>query len=154
MPDRRRPVAETGVSHIGLSVTDLDRSIAFYVDVLGAQLLRPPYDSDRGSFRMAVVMFGPTGLDLCQHDANQGEGFVPARTGLDHLALTASSEAELEAWARWLDDNGIDRSEIRDAQGAGSIFDFLDPDGVQLEFFFLDPDKLARSATWAGTTAS
>ena len=149
MPDRHRPVAETGVSHLGLSVTDVDRSVAFYCDVLGAQLLRPPYGSDRGAFRMAVVNFGPTGLDLCQHDANQGEGFIPARTGLDHLAFTTCSEAELEAWARWLDDNGIARSEIRDVQGAGSVFDFLDPDGIQLEFFFLDQDKRGRSATWA-----
>ena len=154
MPDTCRPVAETGVSHLGLSVADLERSIRFYCDVLGAQPLQPATDSDRGAFRMAVVMFGATALDLCQHAGNGGEGFLPARTGLDHLAFTASSQAEIEAWARWLDDNGIARSEIRDAQGAGAIFDFLDPDGIQLEFFFFDPGMLSRSATQADTAST
>jgi catechol 2,3-dioxygenase-like lactoylglutathione lyase family enzyme len=37
--DRARPQL-VGVSHFGFSVTDLDRSIEFYCDVLGATLIR------------------------------------------------------------------------------------------------------------------
>jgi len=37
------------------------------------------------------------------------------------------------------------RVAIRDSSGFGWMFDFEDPDGVQLEFYFLDQDKLAAS---------
>ena len=135
MPDVERPPTGLGISHVGLSVRDLERSLAFYCDVLGARVVRPPYDSVRGRFRMAVIAWGPISFDLCRHDDGEGERFDPARTGLDHLAFGVSSREELEAWAAWLDRNRIERSEIRDADGAGPIFDFVDPDGVQLEFF-------------------
>jgi glyoxylase I family protein len=136
------------ISHLGLSVTDLDRSVAFYCDVLGAKLVRAPYEADRGAFRLALVHLASTGLDLCEHDANHGESFEPARTGLDHLAFNAASKAELEQWASWLDSRGVARSEIRDGGQVGLMFDFVDPDGVQLEFFFVDQERLRTSTTY------
>ena len=33
---------------------------------------------------------------------------------------------------------------MRDAQGVGTMFDLADPDGIQLEFLFLDPEKLRQ----------
>jgi glyoxylase I family protein len=94
---------------MGFSVRDLDRSIRFYCDVLGATLLREPYDGDSPSFsgRMALVGFGMFGLDLFEHAGNGGEPFEPARTGLDHLAFGAQSVAEVKRWASWLDECGI-----------------------------------------------
>jgi glyoxylase I family protein len=66
----------------------LDRSIAWYCDVLGAVVAREPFPGDRASFsgRMAVLLVGPLILDLYEHAANGGERFDPAGTGLDHLA--------------------------------------------------------------------
>jgi len=80
MPDVERPPTGLGISHVGLSVRDLERSLAFYCDVLGARVLRPPYDSVRGRFRMAVIAWGPISFDLCRHDDGEGERFDPART--------------------------------------------------------------------------
>jgi glyoxylase I family protein len=147
-PDRPQQV---GVSHLGISVTDLDQAIAFYCDVLGATLLRPPYEGDSTSFsgRMALVYLGSLSLDLYQHAANVEERFDPSRTGLDHLALVAKSSEDLEAWAGWLDHHSVPRSEIRDAGDVGAMFDFEDPDGIQMEFFFLDQEKLRRSAIYS-----
>jgi hypothetical protein len=45
---------------------------------------------------------------------------------------------------------------VRDSGGVGHIFDFIDPDGIQLEFFYLDQAKLRLSSTYsvsAETTA-
>jgi glyoxylase I family protein len=125
------------MSHLGFSVTDLDRSIKFYCDVLGAELVRAPYDGDSPSFsgRMALVMLGSNGLDLYEHAGNEGERFEPARTGLDHLALVAESFEHLKTLADWLDACEVPRSEIRDV-GVGAMFDFVDPDGIQIEFCF------------------
>ena len=142
--DRPRP---SGLNHLGISVTDLDASVAFYCEVLGATIAIPPKEgqSQSSSWRYAVVALGPLAVDIYQHAENGGERFAPTRTGLDHLGLSADTRDDLVAWARWLDANGVTLSEIRDAV-IGEIFDFVDPDGIQLEFFFMDPKRSKDSA--------
>ena len=65
-----------GVHHLGFSVTNLERSIRFYCDVLGADLWREPYDGDSPSFsgRMALVSLGGLGLDLFGISATERRG--------------------------------------------------------------------------------
>jgi glyoxylase I family protein len=149
MPKNETGPQQSGVSHVGLSVTDLDRSLSFYRDVLGALLVRAPFGGDRAAFsgRMAILMLGLTVLDLFEHGDNHAERFDPARTGLDHLALMADSYEDLDAWARWLDAHDIEHSEIRDSGGFGAQFDFVDPDGIQIEFCFLDQDMMRDAAS-------
>jgi len=148
MPDTADRPPQSGVGHLGLSVTDLDRSIGFYCDVLGAILVQPPFPGFSPAFsgRQAIVMLGSMGVDLYEHDRNEGEEFDPARTGLDHVAFVASSLAELGSWAAWLDNQGVARSELRDASGFGTMFDFVDPDGIQLEVFFFDQATAASTS--------
>jgi glyoxylase I family protein len=138
----------SGVDHVGLSVTDLDRSISFYRDELGALVTVPPFEGYRGfSGRMAILLLGMTTLDLYEHAANAAESFEPSRTGLDHLALAADSYDQVDAWVRWLDSRGIPHSEVRDSAGFGALFDFVDPDGIQIEISFLDRDMLRQAST-------
>jgi glyoxylase I family protein len=146
--DRPDPV---GLSHLGLSVSNLERSINFYCDVLGATLARTPYEGDSPAFsgRMALVIIGSLILDLFEHSGNGGDQFDPSSTGLDHLALVAQTFDDLQRWARWLDLQKVQHSEMRDAQGVGSMFDFTDPDGIQWEFLYLDPEKLGRLESYA-----
>jgi glyoxylase I family protein len=130
-----------GVHHLGISVSSLERSMRFYRDVLGATLLVKPNDGTRSSFsgRVAIFGLGEHILDICQHARNAGERFDPVRTGLDHLALEARSVEELRAWAAWLDKCDVARSPIREvADGLGATFDFVDPDGIQMEFSYLN----------------
>jgi glyoxylase I family protein len=136
-------------------VTDLDRSIRFYSDVLGAVVVRGPYVGDNPSFsgRMALVMLGRNGLDLFEHTVNDGKRFEAPRTGLDHLALAAESLEHLQMWAAWLDDQGVRCSEIR-VTGVGAMFDFADPDGIQFEFFFTDQERLRQSELYSSVTSS
>lgn len=131
-------------------MTDIERSIRFYCDVLGATLARIPDAGNNPAFtgRKALVMLGPIGLNLYEHAGNNGVRFHPSQTGLDHLALIAESADHLHAWAGWLDSQDIPHSHVRDGGGVGKMFDFVDPDGIQIEFFFLDQEKLRSSTAY------
>jgi glyoxylase I family protein len=149
-----------GAHHFGFSVRDLDRSIRFYCDVLGADLIRPPYAGDNPSFtgRMAIVGLGTTGLDLVEHAGNGGQRFDPQCTGLDHLGFATESVQDLERWASWLDACGIPHSGVREIvpgdtgttnpEPHGAMLDFADPDGIQLEFLFLDSKKIQQAGVY------
>ena len=122
-------------------MTNLQRSVRFYCDVVGADLLVGPNGGTSPSFtgRMAILSLGGRVFDVCEHSGNEGERFNPVRTGLDHFALEANSVGELQAWATWLDSCGVARSAIREvADGLGKMFDFVDPDGIQVEFIHLN----------------
>jgi glyoxylase I family protein len=144
----------SGAHHFGFSVRDLDRSIRFYCDVLGAGLVRPALRRRQAVFCwLAIVSLGATGLDLFEHASNGGEGFDPARTGLDHLGFATESVEDLEAWASWLDACNIPHSGVREvaagdtaAEPLGAMLDFADPDG--LEFLFLDSEKIRKAGVY------
>src|SRR5215213_6638951 len=68
--------------HIGLSVTDLDRSLAFYQDVLELELIQRSEDSDRHFAFLGAA--GRLFLTLWQQSANE---FSAAHSGLHHLAF-------------------------------------------------------------------
>ncbi len=130
-----------GLHHLGISVANLERSMRFYLDVLGADLLVGPHDGTSPSFtgRMAILSLGGSIFDVYEHSRNEDQRFDPAHTGLDHFALAATSLDELQDWATWLDSCGVARSGVREAaDGRAKIFDFVDPDGIQIEFIYLN----------------
>ena len=130
--------------HYGVSVTDLERSLAFYCEVMGGIVILPPHSVDEFSFRRAVIWIGAMGIDLNEHATNSGDAFDPTRTGLDHLAFSVTSYDALVAWAAHLETNGVVCSPIRNLEGVGEAFDFRDPDGIQIEMWHRD-----RNGSWA-----
>jgi glyoxylase I family protein len=123
-----------GVSHVSLSVRDLDRSFAFYTEVLDLPVLTAPFDGVAFDGREALVLAGRVAICLQQHDSNQGEESDPRRTGLDHLALHLSSVEDLRSWRQRLAARGVEASEVRKVM-FGWIVELRDPDGIQLELF-------------------
>ena len=86
----------TGVHHIGITVTDLDTSAAWYTRVLGARELRR---LDIGPMTKALVRLGPVTLGLVSHGRTAAPGpFDEHRAGLDHLSLAVPDMAGLRAW--------------------------------------------------------
>ncbi|MBO0874941.1 MAG: VOC family protein [Pseudonocardia sp.] len=132
--------ALTGLHHVGITVTNLERSVQWYGEMLGlVQVMEEVYPGGR-----VVVMVRPgTAVDigLDSHDRNEGEPFAPHRTGLDHLALGTTTRAELDAWHAYLNAKGVECGEIKDITEplAFSLFSFTDPDGVAIEIFYMDP---------------
>jgi glyoxylase I family protein len=123
-----------GYAHIAVTITDIEVSRAWYTKLFGAD---PVLDEDTGPFRHTVwALPGRTLYSLHyfkDHLAKPG----PAdefRPGLDHIGFAVESRADLEVWAKKLDDLGIAHGEIVDAS-YGSGLAFRDPDNIQLEFF-------------------
>ncbi|MEU9251256.1 VOC family protein [Streptomyces sp. NPDC048270] len=118
--------------HVGLNVTDLDRSLAFYRDALGFRLLGEGREEGR---RFAFLgQDGELVLTLWQ----QADGaFAPASAGLHHLALSAGAIEEVREFEERLRSLGVEfayEGVVAHGEGAasGGIF-FHDPDGTRLE---------------------
>ncbi|MDJ0379808.1 VOC family protein [Streptomyces sp. G-G2] len=118
--------------HIGLNVTDLGRSLGFYRDALGYELLGEGAEADR---RFAFLgQDGVLALTLWE----QADGpFAPASAGLHHLALSAGTIEEVRAYEERLRALGVDFAHEgivahREGAASGGIF-FHDPDGTRLE---------------------
>lgn len=126
-----------GVSHLSLSVRDLDASLGFYRDALQLPVLREPYDGVVFDGRQAMVLVGRTALSLQEHRGNDGRGFDPLRVGLDHLAFDIGDREHLRTWADRLDRAGIQNSGVTEVPGWGAMVELRDPDGIQLELFAL-----------------
>jgi glyoxylase I family protein len=135
--------AVAGIHHLSLTVRDLDASVAWYQRLLGAQRIPmtfPHYECEDTGY--GVLLVEPrSGLMIGLHTntGNDGVQFDEARCGLDHVGLGVATRDDLEAWAAWLDELGIEHSGIRsgDAPLAFATLVFRDPDNIQLELFAL-----------------
>ena len=133
----------TGLSHIDLTVTDLDRSERWYAELLGLQrVLDGRNDDHRFASRYLLHPGSLLIIGLVAHDARPGlepgVRFDEHRIGLDHLSLNVASAEELRAWQQRLAERDIDHSPIVEAD-LWDVLVFRDPDGIQLELFHMKP---------------
>jgi catechol 2,3-dioxygenase-like lactoylglutathione lyase family enzyme len=122
------------LTHVALTVRDLSVSVPWYEELFDAD---PVIDEDTTpDMHHTVYLLGNgTLIGLHQHKTPAPpEVFSEYRVGLDHIAFGCASRAELEKWARKLDELGVDHGDIKDA-AYGSGLSFRDPDGIALEFF-------------------
>lgn len=120
--------------HVGLNVSDLARSKAFYRDIFGFET---KMESEEKGRRFVLMGRGPEIVLALWEQAR--EGFAPGRAGLHHLSFQVGSmddvrrvERELRARQVEFAYDGI----VPHAEGtpSGGIF-FRDPDGIRLEIF-------------------
>jgi glyoxylase I family protein len=134
-----------GMSHIGLSTLDLDRTRAFYENVLGFEPVVVDTITIKEGGRLRHVFFdigdgqliafleprGVPGIPL-DYDAgiNRGLG-VPA--AFYHFAFEAGSPAELAKKRDELRSKGVEVTDVVHHGWAQSIY-FADPNGLTLEY--------------------
>jgi catechol 2,3-dioxygenase-like lactoylglutathione lyase family enzyme len=124
----------TGLHHVTAIVADLDRTTAFYRDVLGLALVSEgTNDDDPGArhFWFGDAAGAPgTLISFLEYpqmdDAREGRG------GVHHFALAVESAEEQEAWRDYLRSRGVPCSEVFERGRFRSIY-FRDPDGNLLE---------------------
>jgi glyoxylase I family protein len=121
------------VHHISLTVTDLDKSVAWYERVFG---IHPMMDEehDGGMARILADEQWRLVIGLHRHDVNQGEAFSERRTGMDHVCFGVPNRVELVTWQQHLRELNVHQSPIAD-RPYGSVLVFRDPDNIQLELF-------------------
>jgi catechol 2,3-dioxygenase-like lactoylglutathione lyase family enzyme len=132
----------SGVAHVAITVDDMERSAAWYGRVLGFERVRRVDEPPGGQRHPRILVRHPSsGVILGIHEPHDrsGDAFDPDRTGLDHLALTVADHDALESWMAFLDDLGVDHSPVRDI-GYAEFVSLEDPDGIQLELFWIKPD--------------
>lgn len=114
--------------HTRYRVSDLDRTVAFYRDVLGLQETRRS-QSGRGS---QLVFFKAPGSDeeieICKFD---GSGPVQVGPDLTHLAFEVD---DIEAFAKHSAALGYPLSDGPHTTSSGSVIAFVDaPEGYEIE---------------------
>ncbi|MBR7743359.1 VOC family protein [Phycicoccus sp. BSK3Z-2] len=134
-------VTSPGFAHVRLTVTDIDRSVAFYDRVFGwpKAIDAREYGGDPGieaspeKFYAGVVYELPQGTLLGLRPVGD-EAFRAERTGLDHVSFAVESRADLDAAAEALTDAGVDHGEVVELTEAGmAILSVQDPDDINLE---------------------
>lgn len=120
--------------HIGINVTNLDRSVEFYGDVFGLARIG---GSDAPGRRFAFLGDGEK-LVLTLWEQSNGR-FNAGTPGLHHLSFQVGTPDEVGAAEQRLRKKGttfLYDSAVPHAEGSesGGIF-FEDPDGTRLEIF-------------------
>lgn len=123
----------TGIHHLALTVTDVERSSSWYGDLLG---MVPVLAGDDDDVRFRVLAHPTSGcvIGLRQYAAGAGEDFDELRTGLDHVAFGVTSAEELAAWESELEARDIPFTPAATTP-IGTVVVFRDPDNTQLEFW-------------------
>jgi glyoxylase I family protein len=130
-----------GIHHLRLTVTDIERSRAFYTELLGFNVAveAPPSDDPKSDPTYpvlwgGVVMARGNYLLGLRPVAAKSDSFDEDRVGLDHLSFSVESRAALNEAIRLLDERGVPRGEVRELTSFGiCVLPFRDPDNIQLE---------------------
>ena len=133
------------VLHTGIRVGDLDRSIKFYTEVLGMQLLRRK-DYPDGKFTLAFVGYGPESEGaVIELTHNWDTDHYDLGNGFGHVALAV--EDAYAACAKIKKRGGRVVREAGPMKHGTTVIAFVeDPDGYKIELI----QKGAPSASWHG----
>jgi catechol 2,3-dioxygenase-like lactoylglutathione lyase family enzyme len=133
----------SGVNHVAVLTTDLDRFVAFYRDVFELDVV---FSETTPAFRHAILRTGPTSwihpAEVADNPHAAGSPAMFDRGHVDHIALTAASAGDFETVRRRLVDRGASSGAVDDLGPFHSVW-FEDPDGMRGELVVIVDPELA-----------
>jgi len=122
-----------GIAHIQLTVSDMERSRAFYAPLLELFEMQVLIDSETYFYCIG----SRTGIAISPNDAEkEGDAFDQRRVGLHHLCLRAREREQIDEIFEFVDRLGATivhpPREDGFAPGYYSLL-FEDPDGIRIE---------------------
>ena len=126
-------ISPLGLDHVVIRVADLDRSIKFYCDILGCQIILRR--EDLGLYHLQA---GQAQIDLVTIDGVLGQKFRlpnPDRPNVDHFCLRIEP-FDTPALVDYLASHDLETSEVANrfgSEGYGPSLYVEDPDGNTVE---------------------
>ena len=126
-----------GIQHIDLAVGDVERSLAFYTELLGPLGFREEarYPSYRGTEEVVYFSFGDEWIGFRPADGGEHRYYG---VGLEHIAFLVDTPEEVEEAHGRAIDMGVrihhPPEPDADVPGYYAFFAF-DPDGIRIEVF-------------------
>jgi len=128
-----------GVDHLDLVVTNLERSLGFYTELLAPLGFTRTSEIEGERGERVVYVGGSGGPSVSLRQQQSGALGVPYDrygVGIHHLAFVATSREQVDERAAWLRDRGAEiesgPEECGYTPGYYAVF-FYDPDGIKLE---------------------
>ena len=136
----------SGINHVATMTADLERYLAFYQRIFGAEVVSI-MEAHGDHPRMAIVnMGGDSALNVFEVPAESivgDRGRMGGRGPIDHYALAVDSEEALLDIRDRLVAEGSSPGEVtRFGPALLSVF-FRDPDGAELEVAYIDTVAIA-----------
>ena len=119
--------------HIAIICSDYQRSLRFYTEVLGFEVLAENYRTERKSYKTDLSLNGDYLIELFSFPDAPARPSYPEARGLRHIAFEVDNLDEALAE---LDAKGIAHEQIRVDEYTGRRFAFFeDPDHLAIEFY-------------------
>jgi len=127
----------TGVHHVDLVVSSIERSLPFYRDLLGPLGWHRVSEVEGERGETIFYLSGPgSSLGLREAPERPTRPYDRYELGLHHLCFEALSPADVDERAEWLHERGAEIESGPESYaylpGYYAVF-FYDPDGIKLE---------------------
>jgi glyoxylase I family protein len=133
-------VRSTGVHHVDLVVSSIERSLPFYTDLLGPLGFHTVSEVEGERGETIFYLSGP-GTSLGLREAlSESETYDRYRVGLHHLAFEVDSRGQVDERAAWVRAQGGElESEPQEYTYIPGYYavSFYDPDGLKLEIVYV-----------------
>ncbi len=132
----QNPIRPRRLGHLVLAVRDINRSCAFYTDILGLKV--SDWISDQMVFLRAAEDHHDLALFQIPPDSADIDDLPRySRPGMEHFSYLVDGIEAMEAAAKFLQERGIDivRGIGKHGPGANLFLVFKDPDGNNVELY-------------------
>ncbi|RYH28329.1 VOC family protein [archaeon] len=121
------------IHHVAIICSNYERSKDFYVNILGLEIVKEIYRTERQSYKLDLSVGGVYQIELFSFQNPPARTSRPEAAGLRHLAFEVD---DLDKVVAELNNKGVVTENIRVDGYTGKRFTFFaDPDDLPLEIY-------------------